>query len=132
VDPGLRRGDGYLVIPAKAGIHDCEGITPGLARSRRTPPWLVAPGTRDLTSHVDFTTLRREAGHAGLSTVSVSSQSRFLLDLVERSGLVGELDRPERLRDRLALKSLLVPGGLGSSHTVIVFAKNAASEGRAS
>jgi hypothetical protein len=28
------------------------------------------------------------------------------------------------LRDRLALKSLLVPGGLGSSHSVLVFGKN--------
>jgi len=94
------------------------------AAGRFTPPWLVAPGTRDLTSHVDFTTLQREAGRAGWSTRSVSSQSRFLLDLVERSGLVNELERPDRLRDRLALKSLLVPGAFGSSHSVLVFARN--------
>jgi SAM-dependent MidA family methyltransferase len=101
--------------------HMADPPGPG---SRGTPSWLVAPGTRDLTSHVDFTTLRREAGRAGLSTLLVSSQSRFLLDLVERSGLVGDLERPDRLRDRLALKSLLVPGGFGSSHTVLVFGKN--------
>ena len=97
---------------------------PGPGGRRSTPSWLGAPGARDLTSHVDFTTLRREAARAGLSTLAVSSQSRFLLDLVERSGLVGDLERPDRLHDRLALKSLLVPGGLGSSHTVIVFGKN--------
>jgi SAM-dependent MidA family methyltransferase len=90
---------------------------------RTTPSWLVDPGTRDLTSHVDFTTLRREASQAGFTALQVSSQSRFLLDLVERSGLIAELDRPDRLRDRLALKSLLVPGGLGSSHTVHMFGK---------
>ncbi|MEI6667140.1 MAG: SAM-dependent methyltransferase [Acidobacteriota bacterium] len=90
-----------------------------------TPPWLVDPGHRDLTTHVDFTTLRQAAERAGLTTLSVASQSRFLLDLVERSGIVADLDRPERMRDRLALKSLLVPGGLGSSHTVLVFGKNA-------
>ncbi len=99
--------------------------------TRSTPSWLVAPGTRDLTSHVDFTTLRREASHAGLATLVVSSQSRFLLDLVERSGLVADLERPDRLRDRLALKSLLVPGGLGSSHSVLVFGKNVAGAMRA-
>jgi len=97
---------------------------PAESGGRNTPAWLVAPGTRDLTSHVDFTTLRREAARAGLSTLSISSQSRFLLDLVERSGLLGDLERPDRLRDRLALKSLLVPGGLGSSHTVLVLGKN--------
>jgi len=97
---------------------------PSASGHSATPSWLVAPGTRDLTSHVDFTTLRREAARAGLETLMVSSQSRFLLDLVERSGLIGDLERPDRLRDRLALKSLLVPGGLGSSHTVHVFAKH--------
>jgi SAM-dependent MidA family methyltransferase len=87
---------------------------------RGTPAWLDAPGTRDLTTHVDFTTIAREAERAGYATTGSSSQSRFLLDLVERSGLVPELERPDRLRDRLALKSLLVPGGLGSSHRVLL------------
>lgn len=97
---------------------------PPVSSGHRAPAWLVAPGTRDLTSHVDFTTLRREAERAGLATLVFSSQSRFLLDLVERSGLIGDLERPDRVRDRLALKSLLVPGGLGSSHSVLVFGKN--------
>ncbi|MCX6543692.1 MAG: SAM-dependent methyltransferase [Acidobacteria bacterium] len=88
------------------------------------PSWLVAPGTRDLTTHVDFTTLRREAARVGLATLSLSSQSRFLLNLVERGGLIGDLERPDRLRDRLALKSLLVPGALGSSHSVLVLGKS--------
>jgi len=96
---------------------------PGGGR-RGTPSWLVAPGTRDLTSHVDFTTLRREAAAAGLTPLGMVSQSRFLLDLVERGGLAEALSGEDRLRDRLALKSLLVPGGLGSSHTVLVFAKD--------
>jgi len=87
------------------------------------PAWLAEPGTRDLTTHVDFTTLRREAETAGLSCAVPVSQSRYLLDLVERSGLVEDLAREDRLRDRLALKSLLVPGGLGSSHSVIELAR---------
>ena len=108
--------------------HMADPPEPG---SRGTPSWLAAPGTRDLTSHVDLTTLRREAARAGLSPLMFSSQSRFLLDLVERSGLVGDLERPDRLRDRLALKSLLVPGGLGSSHSVLVFGKNVETATRA-
>ena len=93
------------------------------ASGSNTAAWLVAPGTRDLTAHVDFTTLRREAASAGLSPAAPVSQSRYLIELVERSGLVEELSGADRLRDRLALKSLLVPGGLGSSHSVIELAR---------
>ena len=87
------------------------------------PHWLVDPGSRDLTSHVDFTSIRRAAEGAGLVTVAVVPQTRFLLDLLERSPLVAEWSAPDRLADRLALKTLLMPGGLGSTLSVLVFAK---------
>jgi hypothetical protein len=35
-----------------------------------------------------------------------------------------ELARPEHFKKRLALKTLLMPGGLGSTHKVIVLGKN--------
>jgi len=87
------------------------------------PAWLADPGSRDLTSHVDFTSVRRAAERAGLATLSISAQTRFLLDILEGSPLVAELSAPDRLADRLALKTLLMPGGLGSTHTAMVFAK---------
>jgi SAM-dependent MidA family methyltransferase len=87
------------------------------------PPWLADPGGRDLTSHVDFTAVRRAAGRAGLETVTIAAQTRFLLDILEHSPLVAECSAPDRLTDRLAIKTLLMPGGLGSTHTVMVFAK---------
>jgi SAM-dependent MidA family methyltransferase len=86
-------------------------------------PWLADPGGRDVTSHVDFTSVRRAAERAGLETVAAASQTRFLLDILEASPLVAELSAPDRLADRLALKTLLMPGGLGSTLTVTVFAK---------
>jgi SAM-dependent MidA family methyltransferase len=86
-----------------------------------TPPWLVEPGSRDLTTHVDLTSVRRAAEMAGLVTVVDTDQSRFLLAEAERSGLIFELEAPERLRDRLALKTLLVPGGMGTTHRVLAF-----------
>ena len=55
--------------------------------------------------------------------MSITAQTRFLLDILEGSTLVAELSAPDRLADRLALKTLLMPGGLGSTHTVMVFAK---------
>jgi SAM-dependent MidA family methyltransferase len=88
-----------------------------------TPPWLVAPGSRDLTTHVDFTSVRGEAERSGLVTLVDTDQSRFLLAAAERSDLLTELAAPGRLRDRLALKTLLVPGGMGTTHRVVVFRK---------
>jgi SAM-dependent MidA family methyltransferase len=93
------------------------------AAHRATPAWLVDPGGRDLTSHVDLTSIRRAAERAGMRTRRVSDQTKFLLEIVEQSGLVAELSAPDHLRERLALKTLLVPGGLGSTHTVMVFSK---------
>jgi SAM-dependent MidA family methyltransferase len=87
------------------------------------PAWLAAPGERDLTSHVDVTAIRRAAERAGLETVAITPQTRFLLDILEGSPLVAELSAPDRIADRLSLKTLLMPGGLGSTHTVLVFAK---------
>ena len=92
-------------------------------RAAAGPAWLVEPGSRDLTSHVDFTSVRHAAERAGLETVGITSQTRFLLDILDASPLVAELSAPDRLAERLALKTLLMPGGLGSTLTVMVFAK---------
>jgi SAM-dependent MidA family methyltransferase len=89
----------------------------------RTPAWLTDPGSRDLTTHVDLTSLRRAAEDEGLRTVRITDQTRFVLDTLERGGLAEELSAPEQLKARLALKSLLMPGGLGSTHKVVVFAR---------
>ena len=87
-----------------------------------TPPWLAEPGERDITAHVDLTAVRRTAEGEGLGTLGVLDQTYFLLGL-------GALDRVAAdrglagLRRRLALKSLLMPGGLGSTHKVLIFGK---------
>lgn len=96
---------------------------PGEAASDGTPAWLADPGQQDLTSHVDLTSVRRSAERNGLETLLAADQTRFLLDLVEGSGLAAEMEGPGRLKDRLALKTLLLPGGLGSTHKVLLFRK---------
>ena len=86
------------------------------------PPWLADPGERDITAHVDLTAVRRTAEREGLQTLGVLDQTYFLLGLgaVDRVAADGGV---AGLRRRLALKSLLVPGGLGSTHKVLVFGK---------
>ena len=86
------------------------------------PPWLAHPGEQDITAHVDLTSVRAAAEDEGLEVCGVLDQSYFLLGL-------GALDDPTAnggavaLRRRLALKTLLVPGGLGSTHKVLLLSK---------
>ena len=88
-----------------------------------TPPWLEVPGEADVTAHVDLTAVRMSAEAAGMQTLAVVDQTYFLLGLG-----ADRLDEPDdpvaALRRRLALKTLLVPGGLGSTHKVMIFGKN--------
>lgn len=88
------------------------------------PGWLREPGERDITSHVDLTGVRLAAEAAGLDTLGIVDQTYFLLGLL---GVVGPLEaafaEPKALGRRLALKTLLLPGGLGSTHKVLVFGR---------
>ena len=87
------------------------------------PPWLAHPGERDITAHVDLTSVQATAEAEGLELLGLLDQSQFLLGL-------GALDDPgigtastDALKRRLALKTLLVPGGLGSTHKVLLLGK---------
>ena len=97
---------------------------------RTAAPWLEEPGARDITAHVDLTAIRTTAEQAGLQTLGTVDQTYFLLGLAAQddalpdpaSGAAAD-DRLDPIRRRLALKTLLVPGGLGSTHKVLIFGK---------
>jgi SAM-dependent MidA family methyltransferase len=89
------------------------GSSPG------SPAWLAHPGEQDITAHVDFTSVRAAAEDEGLTTLGFMDQTYFLLALANSSNL----STPLNLRQRLALKTLLMPGGLGSTHKVLIFSK---------
>ena len=91
---------------------------------RERPPWLADPGACDITAHVDLTAVRRAAERAGLQTLAVLDQTYFLLGLGATMSLEGADDTAlAATKRRLALKTLLIPGGLGSSHKVMIFGK---------
>ena len=79
--------------------------------------FLQEPGVTDLTAHVDLTAVTRAAERSGLDVLARLDQTYFLLGLgiTELEGL--------SLQQRLALKTLLLPGGLGSTHKVLIFGK---------
>jgi SAM-dependent MidA family methyltransferase len=93
----------------------------GPEASANTPAWLQRAGTQDITSHVDFTSVRAAAEAEGLTTIGFLDQTYFLLGLIDHPAA----DRPfDDLKDRLALKTLLMPGGLGSTHKVLILGKD--------
>jgi SAM-dependent MidA family methyltransferase len=83
------------------------------------PAWLGDLGETDLTAHVDFTSVGQAAEQEGLATLGLLDQTYFVMGLLER----GAIDPPIDLKGRLALKTLLLPGGLGSTMKVLILAK---------
>ncbi len=101
--------------------HAAEGREDG-------PGWLLEPGERDITSHVDWTGVRLAAQDAGLRLLGLVDQTYFLLGLARTAVADGDAS-PEAARRRLALKTLLLPGGMGSTHKVAIFAKGVDAAG---
>lgn len=86
--------------------------------------WLEEPGERDITSHVDLTAVQRTAGQHGLETLGVLDQTYFLLGLGAADLLAGwPGEALAHVRRRMALKTLIMPGGPGSTHKVLIFGK---------
>ena len=86
--------------------------------------WLDDPGGRDITAHVDLTGIRLTAEDAGLATLAALDQTYFLIGLGIAERLSHDTGDPvAAVRRRLAAKTLLVPGGMGSTHKVLIFGK---------
>jgi SAM-dependent MidA family methyltransferase len=84
--------------------------------------WLAHPGEVDLTTHVDLTAVTLTAEAAGLTTLGLVDQTYFLTALGLAERLETGHDRSAVVR-RLAAKTLIMPGGLGSTMKVAVFAR---------
>ena len=90
----------------------------GPERSGDVPVWLDRPAEQDITAHVDFTSVQRAAEQTGAATLGFLDQTYFLLGLGAADLNVADL------KTRLALKTLLMPGGLGSTLKVLILGKN--------
>jgi SAM-dependent MidA family methyltransferase len=85
-------------------------------------------GEQDITTHIDFSTLIERGEAFGLKTLWFGEQYRFLM----ATGLMEEMaaleasgkTEEERLKNRLALKKLILPdGGMGDTFKVLVQGK---------
>ena len=77
--------------------------------------WLENPGQQDITSHVDWTSIRNAADAEALQTIAFLDQTYFLL------GLLPAIRNPQASIHNL--KTLLMPGGLGSVMKVLILGK---------
>jgi SAM-dependent MidA family methyltransferase len=85
---------------------------------------LQAPGECDITAHVDLTAVTRAAEQAGLTSLGRLDQTYFMLGLgMDEMMALDQASEPSAVRRRLALKTLMLPGGLGSTHKVLLFGK---------
>ena len=103
--------------------HVIQSGTGGATNS--VAPWLSDPGERDITSHVDLSSMRRAAEDEHLRLLGLLDQTYFLIGLGVTDHLAAQPGAtvPE-LKQRLAAKTLLLPGGLGSTHKVLILGKD--------
>jgi SAM-dependent MidA family methyltransferase len=89
----------------------------GPERPAALPAWLQNPGEQDITAHVDFTSVRAAAEAEGMSTIGFLDQTYFVL------GLLPSLPDPQSAIRNPQSRMLLMPGGLGSTHKVLILGK---------
>ena len=95
------------------------------ATAHSVAPWLTDPGERDITSHVDLSSIRMTAEDEGLHLLGLLDQTYFLMGLGVADRLAAQRgETVADLKQRLAAKTLLLPGGLGSTHKVLILGKN--------
>jgi SAM-dependent MidA family methyltransferase len=108
----------------------------GPESSPDTPAWLWNPGEQDLTAHVDFTSVRAAAEAEGLTAIAFLDQTYFLLGLLPEIGNPEirnpqirnpEIRTPQSAIRNAQCKTLLMPGGLGSTHKVLILGKDVGS-----
>ena len=97
--------------------------TAGADSAQERPMWLERPGEQDLTAHVDFTSVGRAAEAEGLVTLGFLDQTYFLIGLLTGGRESFSFPDDSRPSDLRPLKTLLMPGGLGSTHKVLILGK---------
>ncbi len=99
-----------------SGSHG-SGTLASFKQHTQFADFLQTPGDCDITAHVDLTAVTRAAERSGLEVLGRLDQTYFMLGLG-----IADLEHMS-LHQRLAMKTLLLPGGLGSTHKVLIFGK---------
>ena len=128
---------GYLVtVDYGAAAEDLysasarpNGTLRGFERHRFVDDLLAAPGERDLTTTVNWSSVQSAAVRLGFEVVELTRQDRFLL----AAGLLEQLEfelrdcksEAERLRLSTAAREMILPDGMATHFQVLVLKKPA-------
>jgi SAM-dependent MidA family methyltransferase len=132
IDYGHEARDLYSDSHSAGTLTSFSGHRSGAGADSAAPAWLQRPGDQDITAHVDFTSVRAAAEAEGLTTIAFLDQTYFLLGLVaqrsakasaERSSGTASAERLASAAWSRALKTLVMPGGLGSTMKVLILGK---------
>jgi len=108
--------------------HRTGGTLTAYVKHHAVEDVLAEPGMRDITAHVDFTSLARAGEKAGLATLGFLDQQRFLMGIAHDE-LSGSLERPVKLQENLlAWNTLTHPDHLGATFFALLQAKDAPAE----
>lgn len=118
VDYGHEARELYSPTHAAGTLTSFAGHRSGGAEAASdAPPWLADPGERDITAHVDFTSVRAAAEAEDMTTIALLDQTYFLM------GLLPGLENPESAIRNPQWRTLIMPGGLGSTMKVLILGK---------
>lgn len=132
--PRLQRGWMLLIDyghPETIRCHPARaaGTLAAYRRHERQDDPLAAPGTQDLTAHVNFTAVARTAEAAGLSLAGFTDQHHALTALAARAFPAmpqGPLSA-EAAREMRALRQLLHPESMGTAFHFLALSRGAAA-----
>ncbi len=120
--------DGMLIFidygfaaPEYYDTHRTRGTLRTFSKHQAAEDPLADPGKRDITAHVDFTDLTREAETLGWHPTHFSSQGSYLTHLAAEMIQSGEMNDPKTIAQ---FRSLTHPAHLGASFHVIEFEKS--------
>lgn len=105
--------------------HRIGGTLVAYVRHQAVDDVLFEPGMRDLTAHVDFTSMARTGEAAGLTTLGFLDQQRFLMGIAHDE-LAGKTDRLAKIQENLGgWNTLTHPDHLGATFFALIQAKDA-------
>ena len=123
IDYGHEARELYSVTHSAGTLTAFHGHRSAGPEDAATPAWLRHPGEQDLTAHVDSTSLRAAAEGEGMTTIALLDQTYFLMGLLQGGIADRESPNPQSSIRNSQLKTLLMPGGLGSTMKVLILGK---------
>jgi SAM-dependent MidA family methyltransferase len=124
VDYGVNAEELYSSSDRNTGSSRYLGTLRSFRRHQIIEDILAQPGEQDITTTVDWSSVKRVGGKLGLEVLEFDQLDKFLM----RTGLLEQLEsesqscksEAEKLRLSTAAREMILPGGMAASFQVLV------------